>query len=120
MLPTCASVLKGVCGKVNCRNETGQRACIILAACNLQTFKVSKVYSCGNNVDDSLNYSSGSSVASDMVDNIDLAKLPVTVNSDKVFKVGFVVEYYELVCWSLHSWKKVFAICWVVHQNISA
>ena len=38
MLPTCKSVLKGVCGKVNCRNENGQKPCIILAACNLQTF----------------------------------------------------------------------------------
>ena len=43
MYPTCKSVLKGVCGKVNCRNENRQKPCIILAACNLQTLKVSEV-----------------------------------------------------------------------------
>ena len=96
MLPTCASVLKGVCGKVNYRNENGQKACIILAACNLQTLKVSEVYSSSNNVDDSLNYYSGSSVTSDMIDNIDLAKLPVTVNSDKVFVVAL---WLKLALW---------------------
>ena len=86
MIPTCKSVLKGVCGKVNCRNENGQKPCIILAACNLQTLKVSELYSSKDNVCDTLNYSSDSSVASDMVDSIDLAnELPVTVNSDKVF-----------------------------------
>ena len=39
MCPTCKSVLKGVCGKVNYRNENGQKPCMILAACNLQTLK---------------------------------------------------------------------------------
>ena len=38
MYPTCKSVLKGVCEKVNCRNENGQKPC------NLQTLKVSEVY----------------------------------------------------------------------------
>ena len=86
MLPACKSSLEGVCGKVNCRNENGQKPCIILAACNQQTLNVSEVYSSSNNVDDNLNYSSDSSVASDTVDNIDLAnELPVTVNSDKAF-----------------------------------
>ena len=86
MLSTCKRVLKDVCRKINCRNENGQKPCIILAACNQQTLKVSEVYSSSNNVDGNLNYSSDSSVASDMVDNIDLAnELPVTVNSDKAF-----------------------------------
>ena len=86
MLPTCKSDLKSVCGKVNCRNENGQKPHIILAACNLQSLKVSEVYSSSDNVDDSLNYSSDSSVASDMIDSIDLAnELPKTFNSDKVF-----------------------------------
>ena len=53
MLPTCRGVLRGVCGKINCRNENGQKPCIILAACNLQTLKVPEVYSSSNNVDDS-------------------------------------------------------------------
>ena len=93
MLPTCKSVLKGVCGRVNCRNENGQKPCIILAACNLQTLKVSEVYPSRNNVDDCLNCSSDSSVASDMVDSIDLAnELPVTVNSDKVFAVALLLK----------------------------
>ena len=67
MLPICKSALNGVCGKVNHRNENGQKTCIILAACNLQTLqtadirdKVSEIYSSSNNVDDSLNYSSDS------------------------------------------------------------
>ena len=96
MLLTCASVLKGVCGKINYRNENGQKACIILAACNLQTLKVSEVQSSSSNNNDSLNYCSCSSVASDMVDNIDLAKLPVTFNSDKVFVVAL---WLKLALW---------------------
>ena len=44
MLPTCRCVLKDVCGRVNCSNENGHKPCIILAACNLQTLKVSEVY----------------------------------------------------------------------------
>ena len=59
---------------------------MILAACNLETLKV---YSSSDNVDDRLNYSSNFSVASYMVDSIDLAnELPVKVNSDKVFLVA--------------------------------
>ena len=34
MCPTCKKVLKGVCGRINCRNENGQKPCVILAACN--------------------------------------------------------------------------------------
>ena len=86
MLPTCKSVLKGVCGEVSCRSENGQKPCIILIALYFQTLKVSEIDCSSDNVDDSLNYSSDSSVTSDMVDSIDLAnELPVTVNSDKVF-----------------------------------
>ena len=86
MCPTCNSVLKDVCGKVNCRNENGQKPCKILAACNLQTlFKVSEVYSSSYNDNDGLNHSSNSSVALNMVDSIDLAnKLPLTVNSASI------------------------------------
>ena len=65
MLPISKSALNGVCGKVNHRNKNGQKTCIILAACNLQTLKtadirdkVSEIYSSSNNVDDRLNYSS--------------------------------------------------------------
>ena len=107
MLPVCKSSLEGVCGKVNCRNENGQKPCIILAACNLQTLKVSEVCSSSNNGDDSLNYSSDSSVASDMVDNIDLAiELPVTVNSDKVFVLAL---WLKLALW-LNNGKWFFGI----------
>ena len=46
MCPTCNSVLKGLYGKVNFRNENGQKTCMILPACNLQTLsKLSEVYS---------------------------------------------------------------------------
>ena len=89
--------MEGVCGKVNCRNENGQKLCIILVASNLQTLKVSETYSSSNNVDDSLNYSSDSSVASCMVDNIDIANdLPVTVNNDKVIVVAL---WLKLALW---------------------
>ena len=88
---TCnTSVLKGVCGKVNCRNENGQKLCKILAACNLQTLNVSELYSSNDNDDNSLHHSSNSSVASDIVDSIDIANKPlVTVNSAKVFLVAW-------------------------------
>ena len=80
MYPTCKGVLKGVCEKVNCRNENEQKLCMILAACNLQTVEDSEVYSSSDNDDDSLNDSSNSSVASDMVGSTDLANEPsVTV-----------------------------------------
>ena len=60
-----------------------------MAACNPQTLKISEVHSCSNNVDDSSKFSSDSSVASDMVDNIGLAdELPVTVNSNEIFVVA--------------------------------
>ena len=53
------------------------------------TLKVSEVYSSSDNDDDSLNYSSNSSVASDVVDSIDLAnELPLTVYSAKIFLVA--------------------------------
>ena len=53
----------------------------------MQTLKVSEVYSSSDN--DSLNHSSNSSVASDIVDSIDLAnKLPLIVNCAKVFLVA--------------------------------
>ena len=45
MCPKCQNVLKGVCGKMNCRGENGQKPCMILPACNLQALKVSEVYS---------------------------------------------------------------------------
>ena len=78
----------GVCRKVNCRNENGQKPCMILAACNLQRLKVSEAYSSIDNNNDSLNHSSNCLVASDMVDSIDYAnELPVTVNSAKVLLV---------------------------------
>ena len=88
MCPTCQSSLKGVCGKVPCWNENGQKPSMILAAYNLQTLEVSEVYSSSDN-DDSLNHSSNSSVASDMVRSIDLAnELSVTANSTKVFLIA--------------------------------
>ena len=65
MCPTCNIALKGVCGKVNYRNENGQKPWMILAACNLQTLKVPEVYSC-NKDGNSLNDSSNSSVTSDL------------------------------------------------------
>ena len=65
MCPRCNIVLKGVCGKVNCRKENGQKLCMILAACSLQTSKALEVYYSSD--DDSLNHSSNSSVASDML-----------------------------------------------------
>ena len=59
----------------------------MLTVCNLQTLKVSEVYFSSNNVDDSLNYSYECSVASGMVDNINLAnELPLTV---KAFVLAF-------------------------------
>ena len=67
MYPTCKCVLKCICGKINSRNENGQKACLILAACNCKTLKVFKVYSSCDNNDDSLNHSSISPVASDLV-----------------------------------------------------
>ena len=74
--------------KVKCRNENDQKLCMILAACNMQVLKVSEICSSGDD-DDILNCSSNSSVASDMVDNIDFANaLPVTVNSATVFVVA--------------------------------
>ena len=48
----CQNVLKGVCGKMNCRGENGQKPCMILPACNLQALKVSEVYSSSNDDDD--------------------------------------------------------------------
>ena len=68
--------------KVKCRNENDQKLCMILAACNMQALKVSKICSSGDNDDDILNCSSNSSVASDMVDSIDFANaLPVKAAS---------------------------------------
>ena len=68
--------------KGNLLERKWTETCMILAVCNLQKLKVPKVYSSRNNDDKSLNHSSNSSVATDMVDSIDLAnKLPVTVNS---------------------------------------
>ena len=88
MCAICKSSLKGVYGKVNCRNENEQKHCMVLAACNLQILKVSEVHSSRNNDDNSFNHSN-SSVASDMVDSIDLAnKLPVTVTNAKVILVA--------------------------------
>ena len=88
MCPTCNSALKGVCGKVNYRNENGQKPCMILAACNLLTLKVPEVYSC-NKDGNSLNHSSNSSLASDIRDSIDLAnELPGTGNNAKVILVA--------------------------------
>ena len=52
-------------------------------------FAVSEVYSSSDNDDDSLNHFSNSSVASYVVESIDLAnELPITVNSAKVFLVA--------------------------------
>ena len=52
------------------------------------TLKVSEVYSSSDNDDGTLNYSSNSSVASDVVDSINLAnELPLTVYSAKTFVV---------------------------------
>ena len=109
--------MKGVCGKINRRNVNGQKPCMILAACILQTLKVSEVYSSSDNVDDSLNYSCNSSV------------LPVTVNSDKVFLVALWLKLAPPTKKSeiIGKWfariytvgKKSFAISWVGHQNIS-
>ena len=107
MLPTYRGVLRGVCGKVNCRNENGQKPCIILAACNLQTLKVPEVYSSSNNVDDSWNYSSDSLVASDMVDNIDITNELPTVNSDKVFVVALWLNNGKWFAWIYTVGKKV-------------
>ena len=71
----------------NCRNENEQKPCMFLAVCNLQILKVSEVHS-HNNDGNSFNHSN-SSVASDMVDSIDLAnKLPVAVNNAKVILVA--------------------------------
>lgn len=52
MCPKCQNVLKGVCGKMNCRGENGQKPCMILPACNLQALKVSEVYSSSDDDDD--------------------------------------------------------------------
>ena len=46
------SVLKGVCGRVNSRNENEQKPCMILTACNFEIcrcFKVSEVHSSSDN-----------------------------------------------------------------------
>ena len=52
------------------------------------TLKVSEVYSSSGNDDGTLNYSSNSSVASDVVDSINLAnELPLTVYSAETFVV---------------------------------
>lgn len=52
------------------------------------TLKVSEVCSSSDNDDGTLNYSSNSSVASDVVDSINLAnELPLTVYSAKTFVV---------------------------------
>ena len=52
------------------------------------TLKVSEVYSSIDNDDGTLNYSSNSSVASDVVDSINLAnELPLTVYSAETFVV---------------------------------
>ena len=77
--------MKGVSGKVNCRNVIWEKPCLMLTVCNLQTLKVSEVYFSSNNVDDSLNYSYECSVASGMVDNL-ANELPVTV---KAFVLAF-------------------------------
>ena len=102
---------------------------MILAACNLQTFSL-KVYWFSDDDDDddddadddadadSLNHSSNSSVASDMVDSIDPAnELSVIVYSAKVvvsfYLSSFVVKVtptntrksknWEMVGWNLHT-----------------
>ena len=98
MCPTCKSVLIDVCGKVNCRNEAGQKLCMILAACHLEALKVSEVYSSNDNDDDSLNHSSNFSVTSDMLGSIDLVnELPFTVNSAKVFLVALWLKVSEKI-----------------------
>ena len=90
--------MKGVYGKVSCRNENGQKPCMILVACNLQTLKFSEVHSSRNNNDSSFNHSSNSSVASDIVDSIDLAnELPVTVNNAKVILVAPPMQESEII-----------------------
>ena len=78
-VPRRKSVLKGVCEKVNGRYENGQKPCMILVACNLKRLRISEIYSSSDNDDDSLNHSSNCSIASDIVNSIDLA------NSVKVF-----------------------------------
>ena len=85
--------MKGVSGKVNCRNVIWEKPCSIFAVCNLLTLKVSEVYFSSNNIDDSLNYSYYCSVASGMVDNINLAnELPAIVNGDKAFVLAFCLS----------------------------
>ena len=104
---------------------------MILAACNMQALKVSKICSSGDNDDDILNCSSNSSFASDMVDSIDFANaLPVTVNSATVFvvalwlKLALSTQESEII----EKWftgictvrKKVLLyICWAGEQKVS-
>ena len=95
MYPTCKSVLKGVCGKVSCRNNNGQKPCMISGTCNLQN-----------------------DLANELSVTVNKAKVILVASWLKLALPTQVSDNWEMVCWNLHSWKKGFVIYWTDHQKV--